>query len=185
MHLLIVLLIFTVFFADVYGAIQTWEKEFACPEGLVINGYQVKSQTKQGWFTYDYGVTDMVFFCNTPDGKNQNTDKNITRGNFYPYDNDIWRKIQWCPTGTVVIGMANKLDFGKFDNAGITDICSYCGRPEDDRTKKTYSAWEDLNTHGSWARDQMCDVGSALASFYPKIFKPQAIQYITYGCRKV
>lgn len=79
--------------------------------------------------------------------ENQNTDKNITRGNFYPYDNDIWRKIQWCPTGTVVIGMANKLDFGKFDNAGITDICSYCGRPEDDRTKKTYSAWGMVEYH--------------------------------------
>lgn len=70
MHLLIALLIFTVFYTTAHGNLPTREDYIACPKGSVINGFQLKLETKRGVLSLDHGVTELIFFCNPPDGSN-------------------------------------------------------------------------------------------------------------------
>lgn len=56
-------------------------------------------------------------------------DNKIVIYNDSPYG--YWRSIQWCPKGSVIIGITEKIDSEKFDNAGITNFGARCGRPED------------------------------------------------------
>eukprot|EP00081_Caenorhabditis_elegans_P014451 NP_493793.1 Uncharacterized protein CELE_T02H6.4 [Caenorhabditis elegans] len=125
MHLLLIALALL----STAGAEYVHYPSNGCTRHNVMNGFQLKFEGPQGIFKNDHGVVSISFFCNPPDGVSNNAISNkLVIKPELPFGH--WREIQWCPNGTVIIGIQTKSDRGRIDKAGITNFAAKCGRPE-------------------------------------------------------
>ncbi|CCD73578.1 But2 domain-containing protein [Caenorhabditis elegans] len=180
MHLLLIALALL----STAGAEYVHYPSNGCTRHNVMNGFQLKFEGPQGIFKNDHGVVSISFFCNPPDGLTNDaiSNKLVVKPEL-PFGH--WREIQWCPNGTVIIGIQTKSDRGRIDKAGITNFAAKCGRPEVRTGTETW-AWENLDTFGGWDKEINCPVGEAMYRFRANIARGRGLfKFTHFSCNKV